>query len=116
MDARVAQAKGWLPGMNTALEHVAAQLRIPRAGQDLCTDWDAAMSIPPAHALPFLEPGFIAQVAPEVTLTDEMIRELVSFAARITNDEAVVAFFWYCRYRMLNEQTLVHSLEEQLPP
>jgi GNAT-like C-terminal domain/N-acyltransferase N-terminal domain len=97
------------------LEHVAARLRIPSAGQALCTDWDAAMNNPLEQALPYLEPGFIALAAQEVGLTDAMIKELVAFAARITLDEAVVVFFWYCHHRILNDHTLVLSWEEQWP-
>ena len=99
-----------------SLEHVAAQLRIPSAGQALCTDWDAAMQTSPSQALPFLESTFIAQAAPAVALTDDMIKELIAFAARIAGDEYVVAFFWYCHYRMLHDHTLLLSWEEQWPP
>ena len=101
--------------MSYQLEYVAARLRIPNARQALCTDWDAAMQAPPEQALPFLEPEFIAQAGQAVDLTDDMIRELVTFAARIARDEVVIAFFWYCHYRMLYDPTLVLSWEEQWP-
>ena len=91
------------------LEHVATRLRIPSAGQALCTDWDPAMQIPPSQALPFLESAFITQAAQEVDLTDDMIRTLVAFAARVAGDEDVVTFFWYCRHRMSHDHTLVLS-------
>jgi hypothetical protein len=102
--------------MMYSLEHVADRLRIPSAGQALCTDWNAAMQASPSQALPFLESTFIAQAAQVVALTDEMIKELVAFADRIVGDEFVVAFFWYCRYRMLHDYALVLSWEEQWPP
>lgn len=98
------------------LEHVAARLRITSAGQALCTDWDAAMETSPLQALPFLESTFVAQAAQAVALTDDMTRELVAFASRIASDEYVVAFFWYCHYRILHDHTLVLSWEEQWPP
>ena len=44
-----------------------------------------------------------------------MIQELVAFAARIAGDESVVAFFWYCRHRVLNDPSLVLSWEEPWP-
>ncbi|MGE5598619.1 MAG: acyltransferase domain-containing protein [Bacteroidota bacterium] len=99
-----------------SFEHVAARLRIPSAGQALCTGWDAAMRIPPSQALPFLEPDYIAWSGREVGLTDGMIGALVAFAVRITEDEDVVAFFSYCRHRVLYDRTLVSSWEEQWPP
>ena len=98
------------------LEQVAARLRIPSAGQALCTDWDAAFLTPPTRAWQFLEPEHIAWAAREVDLTDDMIAALVAFAARIAGDEDVLAFFWYCRHRVLHDHTLVLSWEEQWPP
>ena len=102
--------------MDLHLEHVAARLHISKAGHALCTGWEAAMFSPPEQALRYLEPAYIAQAAHEVALTDAMIRELVAFADRIKPDEAVVAFFWYCHHRILNDHTLVLSWEEQWPP
>jgi hypothetical protein len=102
--------------MQYPLEQVATQLGFSSAGQALCTDWDAAMRVPLEQAKPFLEPGFIERAGREVLLTEDMIRELVGFAARIAADEYVVAFFWYCRYRILNDPSMTLSWEEQWPP
>lgn len=71
-----------------SLEHVATTLRVPSAGQALCTDWDSAMQTSPSQALAFLEAGFVTQAGQGVALTDDMIKELVAFAARITGDES----------------------------
>ena len=54
-----------------SLEHVAAKLCIPSAGQALCTDWDSAMQTSPSQAPAFLEAGFVTQAGQEVALTDE---------------------------------------------
>ena len=102
--------------MIAPLDQVASHLHISDARQALCTDWDAAMRFPPELAMPFLEPDFIDQAGQAVTLTTEMIQELVTFARRIARDENVIAFFWYCHYRMLHDPTLLLSWEEQWPP
>ena len=103
------------PLASTDLSSVAAQLHFPPDGASLCTDWDAAMQTDPADGLPFLQTAYITHAARDVFLTDDMIRELVAFAPRIAGDEEVVAFFWYCRHRMLHDHTLLLSWEEQWP-
>jgi hypothetical protein len=102
--------------MNHSLDTIAAQLRFPADGQSLCVDWDAAMQTNPANGLPFLQPGYITQAARDVFLTDDMIRELVVFALRVANDEALLTFFWYCRYRILTDLTLTDSWEAPWSP
>jgi hypothetical protein len=69
-----------------------------------------------AEALPFLEPAYIVEAAQAVGLTQGMIEALVAFADRAHADECVVAFFWYCRHRVLHDHTLVLSWEEPWPP
>lgn len=101
---------------NLDFDGIASKLRIPPAGQVLCTDWDAAMQVSPAESLPLLEPEFITRAGQAVGLTDEMIKELVSFAEWIATDEAVVAFFSFCRYIMLYDKTMTLSWEEKWPP
>jgi hypothetical protein len=101
--------------MNTALDHVAAQLLIPPAGLALCIDWDAAMQTNPANSSPFLQAKYIAQAAHNVFLTDDMIRKLVAFAPRVASDESLLAFFWYCRHRILTDSTLTESWEAPWP-
>jgi len=68
------------------------------------------------QAVAFLSPGYISEAGKAVILTDEMIQDLIQFAERISRDEYVVTFFWYCRHRILNDPTLVQSWEEQWPP
>jgi hypothetical protein len=99
-----------------SLDDVAAKLGISNAGKSLCVDWDSAMRTPPVQALPFLEPAYVAQAGQEVGLTDGMIAALVAFATRIAGDEAVVAFFWYCRHRTLHDPSVLQSWEELWPP
>jgi hypothetical protein len=100
----------------TDLEQVAGKLRISDAGRALCTAWDAAMDDPPAQGLAFLAPAYVSQAGQDVFLTEPMIQELVAFAGRVAADAELVAFFWYCRHRMLHDPTLVQSWEEQWPP
>jgi hypothetical protein len=102
--------------MNTTLDHATEQLRIPPTGQALCINWDAAMQTNPANGLPFLQADFVAQAACDVFLTDDMIRELVAFAPRVARDESLLAFFWYCRHRILTDSTLTESWEAPWPP
>ena len=101
--------------MNLSLEHIASQLRFPADGQSLCVDWDAAMQIDPANGLSFLQADYITQAAQDVFLTDDMIRELVAFAPRVASNEALLAFFWYCRHRILTDATLIESWEAPWP-
>jgi len=102
--------------MNTLLEQIASRLHVSSAGQALCTGWEEAMRAFPGQALAFLQPEFIIQAAREVALTEAMIQDLLAFIARIEEDEAVLVFFWYCHYRLLNDPTLTLSWEEQWPP
>jgi len=97
------------------ISHIATQLRFPADGQSLCVGWDAAMQTNPANGLPFLQPDYITQAARDVFLTDDMLRELVAFAPRVANDEALLAFFWYCRHRILTDSTLTGSWEAPWP-
>ncbi len=73
------------------------------------------MRSPAALALPFLEPEYVAQAGHEVDLMDDMIRELIAFAARLALDEDVVTFFWYCHHRMLHDPTLPLGWDEPWP-
>jgi hypothetical protein len=98
-----------------ALENAAARLRIPSPGQALCTDWDTALQTLSSQAVQFLQADYIVPAAQAVALTEAMAQELVAFAARIAGDEDVVAFFWYCRQRMLHDHTLLLSWEEPWP-
>ena len=102
--------------MRFDLEQAAARLRIPSTGQALCADWDAAMQPSPSQTLPFLQADYVTQAARDVFLTDDMTRELVAFAARIAGDQDVLAFFWYCRHRILTDATLTDSWEAPWPP
>jgi hypothetical protein len=102
--------------MNHSLDFIAAQLRFPADGKSLCVNWDAAMQTNPANGLPFLQPGYITQAARDVFLTDDMIRELLAFALRVASDEALLAFFWYCRHRILTDATLTESWEAPWSP
>jgi hypothetical protein len=102
--------------MNHSLEQVSSQLRFPADGQSLCVDWDAAMQTNPANGLPFLQADYIAQAGREVFLTDDMIREIVTFAPRVANEKALLAFFWYCRHRILTDSTLTDSWEAPWSP
>ncbi len=102
--------------MNVSLDYLAAQLHFPEDGKILCTDWDAAMQTDPANGLPFLQADYIAQAARDVFLTDDMIRDLVAFAPRVAQDEALLAFFWYCHHRILTDATLTESWEAPWPP
>jgi hypothetical protein len=99
----------------TSIDGIAPGLRISPSGQALCVDWDAAMQTDPANGLPFLQPAFIDQAAREVFLTHNMIRELITFAPRVANNENLLAFFWYCRFRILNDSTLTESWEAPWP-
>jgi hypothetical protein len=101
--------------MNLSLAHIASQLHFPPDGQSLCVDWDAAMQTTPAEGLSFLQTDFITQAARDVFLTDDMIRELIAFAPRVAQDEALLAFFWYCRHRILTDHTLTDSWEAPWP-
>ena len=101
--------------MNLRLEQVAAPLRFPAGGQSLCVDWDAAVQTDPANGRSFLQPDYIIQAARDVFLTDDMIRELVAFAPRVSGDEALLAYFWYCRHRILTDATLTDSWEAPWP-
>jgi len=101
--------------MNLSLAQIAAQLRFPADGASLCVDWDAAMQTNPANGLTFLQAETIAQAARDVFLTDDMIHALVAFAPRVASDEALVAFFWYCRHRILTDPTLTDSWEAPWP-
>ena len=101
--------------MNHSLEHVSSHLRFPADGYSLCVDWDAAMQTDPANGLPFLQADFVAQTARDVFLTDDMIRELVAFAPRVGSDMNLLAFFWYCRHRVLTDATLTESWEAPWP-
>jgi hypothetical protein len=101
--------------MNQSLDTIATQLHFPADGQSLCVDWDTAMQTGPANGLPFIQSGYITQAAHDVFLTDEMICELVAFAPRITSDDALLTFFWYCRHRILTDATLTDSWEAPWP-
>ena len=101
--------------MNDRLEQVAFQLRFPADGQSLCVDWDVAMQTDPANGSFFLQPDYVTQAARDVFLTEDMIRELVAFAPRVSGDEALLAYFWYCRHRILTDATLTDSWEAPWP-
>lgn len=98
-----------------SLVNVADQLSFPMGGQALCIDWDFAMRNDPENGLPFLKPGYLSKVARDVFLTDEMIREIVAFAPCIASDPNLLAFFWYCRHRILTDATLTDSWEAPWP-
>ena len=102
--------------METRLDQIASQLRMSASGKELCTDWNTAMQTGPENRLRFLEAGYIAQAGRDVFLADNMIRALVEFAPRVAGDECLLAFFWYCRHRILSDPTLTQSWEEQWPP
>jgi hypothetical protein len=101
--------------MHRSLEHTGARLRFPPEGQAQCVDWGAAMRTDPVNGIPFLEDAFVARAARDVFLTDGMIRDLLAFAPRITSDEDLLAFFWYCRHRILTDATLTDSWESPWP-
>jgi hypothetical protein len=101
--------------MNLSLARIASQLHFPPDGQSLCADWDAAMQSNPINGLPFLHAEYITQSARDVFLTDDMIRELIAFASRVASDKALLAFFWYCRHRILTDPTLTDSWEAPWP-
>jgi len=102
--------------MNLSLAYIAAQLHYPPDGASLYTDWDAAMQSNPINGLPFLQAEYIAQAAHDVFLTDDMIHALIAFAPRVASDEALLAFFWYCRHRILTDPTLTDSWEALWSP
>ncbi len=74
------------------------------------------MQTNPAHGLPFLQPTYVAQAVLDAFLTNDMIRELVAFAPRVAHDPDLLAFFWYCRHRILTDSTLTDSWEAPWPP
>jgi hypothetical protein len=103
-------------GDQHSLEYIAHQLRIPKVGQELCTDWEAALQTSPTQARSFFDALYITKAAHEVGLTEDMIESLVAFSQRTVADDNILAFFSYCRHRVLHDPTLVTSWEEQWPP
>jgi len=101
--------------MSDSLHHVASQLRFSADGRSLCVDWDAAMQTGPDNGRRFLQTDFITRSARDVFLTDDMLRDLLALAPRVASDECLLAFFWYCRHRVLTDATLIDSWEAPWP-
>jgi hypothetical protein len=101
--------------MERNLDAVALRLRIPPSGKALCAGWDDALQASGAGAARCLERAFVLRAGEDAELTQEMIRELVDFAERISGDDDLLAFFAYCRHRVLHDPTLVLSWEEPWP-
>lgn len=101
--------------MDRGFDAVADRLRIPPPERTLCVDWDDAMRAREPDVGRFLEPGYIVWAGRAVGLTEAMIRDLLSFAGRYAEEDDVVAFFAYCRHRVLHDATMVESWEAPWP-
>ena len=98
-----------------SLKRVSGKLKFPEGGKEICAGWDEAMRTPTAKVLPFLDPAYIAQAGRDVGLTDDMIGTLAGFASRVTGDADLLAFFHYCRHRMLNDPEFTNEWEDPWP-
>ena len=101
--------------MTPSLEAVATRLGVPADERALCVGLDEAMQDDPAGGLLLLDEAYVTWAAREVFLTDQMAVELAATAARVAADEALLAFFWYCRHRVLTDASLTESWEPPWP-
>jgi hypothetical protein len=98
------------------LPEVASRLGIDTAGIAQCVDWEKSFSESLADMQAYLSPSYIQDAVVGFGLSQEMVDDLVDFARRMGSDLPLVAFFRYCRYRVLRDPTMVQDWREPWPP
>ena len=78
-----------------ALETAVARIGLAEAAATLADGWQESARTYPAHGLPFLERGFVADASATLAFPEEVREGLVGAARRISADSALSALAWH---------------------
>lgn len=89
--------------LNMRFESVVTELGMQDKAGAIAADWDVAQQSRPCGEVPFLTESYVRWACQEAYLPEDVTEAAVAAAKRITADEALSAFAWYCHDRLFRQ-------------